>query len=82
MGNSNKLAKYEHKCRRCKVVKTGDTVTVKVAHDMLELSMKATFVEVNPKPFYIHTCRDGGEGICDLIGYRVLNRLEDNPCVM
>lgn len=65
------LAQFEYKCRRCGQVTNGPTTAKKNGPTFLV----NVVTEAKPEPMLsmisIHSCDIGGEGVTDLIGYRL-----------
>ncbi len=69
------MAKFEYKCRRC------NTVTIdsgcddrKAIYELAKTLVDYPPEEVNFSLLSAHSCKDGGRGVSDLIGYTI-----DNP---
>lgn len=71
MATATKQAIFEYECRRCKKI-DGSTY---FAAEGAGMKLVSTTTEFNPDPMLplisVHRCEDGGEGVTDLIGYRV-----------
>ena len=80
-----KEAQFEYKCRRCGVVKHNLCADVDLAQSLLTLiaingNIASTQTGVNwLHMFEAHYCKDGGMGISDLQGFRVVgDKAHDN----
>lgn len=73
----NVYAQFEYKCRRCGQVVDGPSTAGKNA----SMALIGVITGAKPEPMLsmvsIHSCDIGGEGVTDLIGYRLEANLYD-----
>ena len=79
-----KEAQFEYKCRRCDKIFRNPCCSVETArHIMCEIVMRGVGSSLN-RGGYVHsteshTCKDGGFGMADLIGAKVVaHRITDS----
>jgi hypothetical protein len=70
------IAKFEYKCRRCGEIDASLATSAKRGLGVLVQSILGVHQEaMAPRLLDSHCCKDGGMGVTDLIGYRVVEEL-------
>ena len=78
-------AQFEYRCRRCGCVSRNPCCSPDLARWILvEVTMNGAGGDVKKGgrvyAHVSHSCKDGGEGMADLIGYRVIDTQNAPPC--
>lgn len=75
--NEMKTGKFEYKCRRCGEIEVNPCTSEDNARLFLMCLLfghnpPQSLMGTPPKIYSTHRCKDGGCGVSDLIGYRVV----------